>query len=493
MESQNSVRKRIIWAVSMVVLCIFLTFFLSMFLGCAFPKINIIYKVGIPVLVFVVLGVISFGMQSFFMPFIRNLSIPKRLKKAFPIIIIGLGIVMGQLYYDEHLGSAITTEIFEKFAINGIIYETKGSVFESIYQNGISILCVLFGNTVFAVSFYNRVYLIVSAILLFFAIKNITGKTFAANLFLILFFFSKQTLELMVKMDAGVVYLFLVAGFLFSVSIVYFYRTKTTNFIAQIISVFVMGCLFAVLFISESNSIIFALPAILVSFSGRKVQDDRWYYILAVEGMILILVTCAVVFILKPEIVLNFAFDLPAIGAVDTKMTTLLILNALGFVGVYGMWNQKLYYIVPAVMSIYFMLAKPDFSSGVNGELIGFLCFALYAALGTGMLENLSLVEEENEEDEYEEMPQEVTKKAGEIPEKVIEPPVTKEEKENQEDINTIKAMNKKLNQVDSGFVPMTFKKPKRQEKKKIDFVYEPTMEEMKYDIEVADDDDFDI
>ena len=62
MKSQSSVGKTIIWAVSMVVLCTFLSFFMSMFIGSAFPNMNIIYKGGIPVIVFVILGIIMLNL-----------------------------------------------------------------------------------------------------------------------------------------------------------------------------------------------------------------------------------------------------------------------------------------------------------------------------------------------------------------------------------------------------------------------------------------------
>ena len=342
MESQNSVGKRIIWAVSMVVLCTFLTFFLSMFLESAFPDMLMAYRVGIPVLIFVALGVVSFGIQSFFIPYLKRLTIPDGLMKALPILLIGLGLVVQQMYFDEHSGSAFLTDIYQNFAGSGIIYDAAGFNFQGMYQSGLNLFCPLFGYTVFAVSFYNRILIILSAILLYFGIKNMAGTTFPANVFLILFLFSKQTLELIVTPDASAIYLLMVAIFLFSVSLVYYYRTRTTNFIVQIIAVFAMGCLFAVLYICESNSIIFALPAILVSFSGHKVQDRRWYYILAVEGMILILITCAVVFILRPEMAMNYAFEWPAINAATTKTAILLALNLIGFLGIYGMWSQKI-------------------------------------------------------------------------------------------------------------------------------------------------------
>ena len=496
MKGQSSVGKRIIWALFMVVLCTSLTFFMSMFLGSAFPELNIIYKAGIPVLVFVVLGVASLGLQSFFIPFISELSIPKWVKTALPVILIGLGILLGQLYYDEYSDMALKTEVFQKFILDGKIYETGELSFHSIYQCGLDFVSILFGNTVFAVSFYNRIYLVLSAILIYFALKNICGKkTLAANLFLVVFFFAKQTMELAVRPEASLVYGLLISVFLFSVSLVYYYRTRTTNLIAQVISVFVMGCLFAVLFISEANSLVFALPAIAASFSGKNMQDKRWYYILAIEGMLLILITCTVVLVLKPNFILDFRFELPTINAIDLKITTLLVLNVLGFLSVYGMWNQKLYYIIPGLMGIYYMFARADFVSGINGELCEFLSFALYASLGVGLLDNLELEEEEEEEVYVAEEVETVVSAAQSAQETV---PVSKDEtvrtdNAEQKEIDSIKAMNAKLNQVEAGFVPLTLKKPKRQEKKSVDYAYEPTVEEMKYDIEVSDDDDFDI
>lgn len=513
MKGQSSVGKRIIWALFMVVLCTFLTFFMSMFLGSAFPELNVIYKAGIPVLVFVVLGVASLGLQSFLIPFVNSFSVPKGVKIALPIVLIGLGMLLGQFSYDEYADAALGTDVFQKFILDGSIYEAGEFSYQGIYQSGLDVVSILLGRTVFAVSFYNRIYLVLIALLGYFALKNICGKkTLASNLFLVFFFCAKQTMELSVMPEASLVYVLLVALFLFSVSLVYYYRTKTTKLMAQVISVFIMGCLFAALFISETNSLIFAIPAILVSFSGKHIQDKRWYYILAVEGMLLILITCMVVFALKPEIVLDFGFELPAINAVDLKVTALLILNVLGFLGVYGMWNQKLYYIIPALMSIYYMFVKTEFVSGVNGELCGFLCFVLYAALGIGLLDNFELVEEEEEEEEEDELEEDepiapiapMTPMAPSVPIAPSVPmaqesaltakaePVRTDDTE-QKEIDSIKAMNEKLNQVEAGFVPLTFKKPKRQEKKTYDYAYEPTVEEMKYDIEVSDDDDFDI
>ena len=498
MKGQSSVGNRIIWAFFMVVLCTFLTFFMSMFLGSAFPEMNFIYKAGIPVLVYVVLGVASFGLQGYLIPFISELSIPEGLKKAMPFILIGMGIVLGQLSYDEFATNAQQIEVFKNFMLNGQIYETTKFGIESVYQSGLDIVRILLGNTVFAVSVYNRFYLILTAIFIYFAIKNICNqKRFVANLFLVLFFCANHTMELAVKPEATLVYVTLVAVFFLCVSIVYYFRTRTHNLIAQVISVFVMDSLFAVLFLIEANSMILALPAILVSFSGKNKQDKRWYYILAIEGIMLILITCVVVLISNPHILLEFSFDFPVIDAIDMKSTAILVLNVIGFLGVYGMWNQKLYYIIPALLGIYFMFAKAEFGSGVHGEYLQFLCFALFASLGVGLLDNIE--EDEEEEIDYLDDDLEVDledKAVLKAPQVLVAQPVKETpvvNKEEQKEIADIKALNEKLNKVQAGFVPLTFKGPKAREKKTFDFDYEPTFEQMKYDVTVSDDDDFDI
>lgn len=502
MESQNSVGKRIIWAVSMVVLCTFLTFLLSMFISSAFPEMNVIYKGGIPALVFVVLGLVSCGIENFIIPFVNDVSIPKGLKNIITIIIFVAGILLQQMYFDQYSQSVAMSELFLDFVTDGRIFENNDLSFQGIYQSGLNVFSILFGYTVFAVSIYNRAYILLSAVLLFWAVKNVVGKRWVANLFLVLFFISKQTLDMMIKPEVGVVYLLMVSVFLLSVSLVYYYRTKTQNFIVQIISIFIMGCLFATLFACETNSIIFAVPAIAVSFSGQNKQEKMWYYILAVEGMLLILITCGLVFILKPEIVMNLAFEWPTIHAVDFETTMILLLNMLGFIGVYGMWKRKMHYVIPAFMSIYFIFVKPDFSSGINGEIVGFVCAALYAVLGIGMYDDGDETKDERD-DIVEEIPKaEPTPSTPPTPVSsptliVSQTPViqqqTVEEKQEQEEIQSIRELNAKLNQKQPDFVPLSFKKPKEREKKVADYAFEPTYEQMKYDIEVADNDDFDI
>ena len=478
MKSQSSVGKRIIWALFMIILGTFFTFFISMFLQNTFPDMNVIYRVSIPALVFVALGVLSYGIQYVSTEYLDGIALPKGVKRAIPIGIILLGLFVQQMYYIQFAEASAKTDIFTQFLFSGKIYETDGLNLCAIYQKGLDVISVIFGNTVFAVGFYNRVYLLISAVLLYFAIKNMGGKIFAPNLVLVLFMFGIPTLELTVKPDAGVVYLLMVSVFLLSVSVVYYFRTCTTNFIVQIISVFIMGSLFAVLFIAEQNSIAFIIPAIWVSFSGYYVQDRRWYYILAIEGMLLLMITCAVVFIMKPEIVMGFEFELPSLGAIDSRVITLLVLNLLGFLGVYGMCNHKLIYIAPALMSMYFVFVKAESVNNIGSDLSQFLCFVLYAVMGVAMLDDSNVADEIEYLDEDEE---------------VVEPIKTQPPADATSEIDAIKEMNKKLNQVEAGFVPLSFKQPKRQEKKVVDFAFEPTLAQMKYDIIVDDDDDFDI
>ena len=503
MKGQSSVLKRIIWALCTVVLCTFLAFFMSMFLGSAFPNLNVIYKAGIPALIFVLLGVASLGIKNFLIPFLEDLSVPQVIKNILPLLLIGLGVLFGQFSFDQYSDTALKTEVFQKFILTGKIYETVELSFQSVYQSGLNVVSILLGRTVFAVSFYNRCLLVIIAILLYFTLKNICQqKSFAANLFLILFFCSKQTMELAVRPEAALIYGVLVSAFLFSASLVYRVRTTETNPVRQVISVFVMGCLFAILLLAETNSVIFAFPSVLVSFSGKYVQDKRWYYILAVEGMILILITCTVIFAMKPELLLNLSFELPAINVIDLKITTLLVLNVLGILGVFGMCNQKIYYIIPAVMGIYFMFANADFVSGINSEIPMFMCFALYAALGVGLLDNSELIIEKikeikkitEQEENVKSVETQVESPVLEITaEKSVSMSESEAKTEEQKEIDKIKELNIKLNTIEKGFVPKTFKQPKTREKKTFEYAYEPTTEEMKYDLEVSDDDDFDI
>ena len=493
MKSQSSVGKRIIWALFMIILGTFLTFFMSMFLQNTFPDMNVIYRVSIPALVFVALGVLSYGIQYVSTEYLDGIALPKGVKRAIPIGIILLGLFVQQMYYIQFAEASAKTDIFTQFLFSGKIYETDGLNLCAIYQKGLDVISIIFGNTVFAVGFYNRVYLLISAVLLYFAIKNMGGKIFAPNLVLVLFMFGIPTLELTVKPDAGVVYLLMVSVFLLSVSVVYYFRTCTTNFIAQIISVFIMGSLFAVLFIAEQNSIAFIIPAIWVSFSGYDVQDRRWYYILAIEGMLLLMITCAVVFIMKPEIVMGFEFELPSLGAIDSRVITLLVLNLLGFLGVYGMCNHKLLYIAPALMSMYFVFVKAESVNNIGSDLSQFLCFVLYAVMGVAMLDDSNVADEIEYLDEDEVIMTPAAPVPAAVPVVQSQSQPKKQSDETTAEIDAIKEMNKKLNQVEAGFVPLSFKQPKRQEKKVVDFAFEPTLAQMKYDIIVDDDDDFDI
>lgn len=146
------------------------------------------------------------------------------------------------------------------------------------------------------------------------------------------------------------------------------------------------------------------------------------------------------------------------------------------------------------------MFAKPEFVSGIHGDLCEFLCFALYAALGIGLLDDSEYVETIEIEGEVSKPSLgKNTTESRDIPKETIEEATegtaesTVVDKKEQEEIASIKEINAKLNRVEAGFVPLEFKKPKAREKKTFEYAYEPTIDEMKYDIEVSDDDDFDI
>lgn len=470
MESQNSTGKRIIWTVSMIVLCIFLTFYVSMYLECAFPNLNFIYRGMIPALLLVFVGVLGRGIEKYGIPFFYGDKIGEGLKKAFPVLIFLVGLLIWQLYYDGQAKSIAVSDVYRNFALSGNLSFENGSAFSGIYEKGLHFFVLLFGSTVFAVSIYQRVFLMLSALLLYFAVKKIAESRGIANLFLVFFFLSGQVLEMMVKPATAVVYLLLVSVFLFSISMVYYFRTKTDNFVVQILAVFVMGCLFALLFAFETNSIIFALPAIAVSFSGYTKQEKSWFYILAVEGTVLILISCSVIFILKPEIVMNFSFALPSLEKADYASGFLVIMNLLGFMGIFGMWKKKMFYIFPALMGIYFLFCEKYFASGIDGSLCSMLCAVLFGAFGIGAFD-----------DTFEEV--------TESYEEELNIPV----EEVSAEILSVREMNAKLNQKQENFVPLSFKKPKQKEKKIADYAFEPLPSQMHYDFIVSDNDDFDI
>lgn len=481
MKGQASVGKRIIWAVSMVVLCTFTTFFASMFIGSAFPNLSIIYKGGIPVIIFVVLGIVSFAIQEYLLPGIKYLSVPEGVSKMLPVILVGLGILFMQFYYDENAGSEAVKSVYENFALNGRLFETTEFGFESIYQYVLNIVCILLGHTVFAVSIYNRCFVVLSVVFMYFALKNFTRKSLASILFTVFFFFGQQIFKLGVYPDAGLVYILLCAIFVFITSLVYHFRTSGKKIPAIIVTQTLATLAYAFLIWLEPNSIIFGILLVATFFSGYKRIDERIFYISSVMNTLIIVIGLVVVVALNPMRLLNYSFMFPSIQAVDYNTTALLILLLIGFLGVYNMWNQSILYIYPAFIGIYFLLVNPEFTSKITSELSLFMCFAVYAALS---------VEAMDEEAEFEEY------KDKKITEKVLEESgVTEEIKEDSSanEIASIKVLNEKLNKVEQGFVPLTFQKPKRTEKKAVDYAYEPTPAQMKFDIEIAENDDFDI
>lgn len=498
MKSQSSVGKRIIWAVSMVVLCTFSTFLMSIFIQKAFPDMNIIYRGGIPVLIFVILGVASFVMQEYFLPFMEDLSIPEELKNAIPILMIGLGVLMMQFYYDENRHSAFVTEIYQNFTIDRGFFDVSVFGFESIYQYGLNVCCILLGYTVFAVSIYNRIYILASTVLIYLALKNFTRKSVSSILFIVFFLFGQQIFKLGVFPDAGVVYLLLCSIFIYIISLVFYYRTRKKNVATIVITQFLAVALFIFMVFCEVNSMILALPMIAVFFSGQHKQEKKIYYLSSMIPTLVVITGLVVMFVTNPMMLLKFSFSLPDIHTINYNATMLVLLVLIGFTGIYGMWSRSLIYLVPAYLGVYLLFVNPDFSSGINSELSIQLCLALYAALGID-----SLGEPVKEDDDEKEMSPR-KKITASVTEQVTdsitisEPVVTKatvmkEETRTSEEIDAIKAMNEKLNRVEQGFVPMTFKKPKRQEKQALDYAYEPAPAEMKYDIEIAENDDFDI
>lgn len=495
MMSQKCVGKRIIWAFFMVVLCTFLTFFLSNFMEKSFGNIEVMHRVALPVLLFLLLGIVSFCLQNFFVPLVKNISIPLAVKIVIPCVIAIIGLCFGHFYYVSNINSVIQTGVYEYFSNAGNVYVESNFSIKGIYDGGLSLICMLLGYTVFSISIYQRIFVVISAILLYFAVKNFTKREVAADLFLALFLFGKPVLDFTVKPDATVIYMLLVSLFLLALSVVFMYRKRANTYIWQIISFIVLLALFALLVYLEQNSIILGFLIIAICFSGYNVLPKKVYWISSVVGDVLVYAIVGV-YILLGEIVLSqFIFSPYFIDSITTMGTTLLVLNILGFVGIYGIWHQKLYYIFPFVVAIYYFGFGTSYISGVSNEFVLFLCFVFYAVLGLGMLEAMPMADiDETKEIDTEKVEETVLVEEN-LPDKesVVEETITKEEQENLEEIKVIKEMNEKLNEAELEFIPMTFKRPKRTQKKAQDYAYEPTEEEMKFDIEVLEDDDFDV
>ncbi len=495
MMSQKCVGKRIIWAFFMVVLCTFLTFFLSNFMEKSFGDMEVIHRVALPVLLFLLLGIVSFCLQNFFVPLVKNISLPLAVKIVIPCLIVVAGVAFGHFYYLENVGSVIDTGIYEHFANVGNVYEEGGFSIKGIYEGGLSLMCMLLGYTVFSISIYQRLFVVISAIILYFVVKNFTRRDLAANLFLVLFLFGKTVLDFTVKPDATVVYMVLVSFFLLALSIAFVYRKEETKYIHQIVSFVVVIGLFALLVYFEQNSVVLGLVIIAVLFNGYDTLHKKIYWISSAIGVVLILGILGAYILLGEVVFTQFVFAPYFIDSITTMGTTLLILNILGFIGIYGIWHQKLYYIFPFVVSMYYLNFSTNDISGISNEFNLFLCFVFYAVLGLGMLEAMPMADiDETKEIDIEKSEETVLVEEN-LPDKesVVEETITKEEQENLEEIKVIKEMNEKLNEADLEFIPMTFKKPKRTEKKAPDYAYEPTEDKMKFDIEVSEDDDFDV
>lgn len=491
MMSQKCVWEKIIWAVAMVVLCTFLTFFVSNFMEKSFPNIEVAHRVVLPVLLFLLLGIVSFCLQGFFVPLVKNVTVPKAVKIIIPCLILVAGIVIHQFYYlGNFYDLAVGSEAYEHLAYAGGVYEEYGFSLKGIYENGLSMIRILLGDIAFSISVYQRIFLVLSAILLYFTVKNFTGREAAANLFLVLFLFGKPVLDFILVPDATVVYMVLVSLFLFALSFVFAWKQKEDSLVMQIVSMVGVVGTFALLILLEQNSVILLLPAVLVFFSGYDLPNKKQYFLYAGVGTGCLLLTVLLGIFLDKIVLSQYVMGFYKLESVDAFGTTILILNIIGFLGVYGIWHQKLYYVIPFVMGIFYLFFGTNYTSGVDNHFMLFFAFVFYAIFGVSMLTELPF-EEVIEEEWADEMQEEniVTDKM----QKEEKTEKTQEEKENQEEIQAIREMNEKLNDVDLEFIPMTFKKPKKKEKKAIDYAYEPTEEEMKYDVEVSEDDDFDV
>lgn len=492
MMSQKCVGKRIIWAFFMVVLCTFLTFFLSNFMERSFENIEVLHRVALPVLLFLLLGIVSFCLQNFFVPLVKNITVSLPVKIILPCIIVVAGVVVHHIYYLGNVSALVTgTEAYEHFAFFGTIYEESGFSIKGIYEVGLSLLSALLGKIAFAISIYQRLCVVISAVLLYFTVKNFTKRDLAANLFLVLFLFGKPILDFTIIPDATVVYMVLVSLFLLALSVAFIYKKDEKKCIHQIVSFVVAIGLFALLVYLEQNSVILGLFIIAVLFSGYNANEKKTYWIFAATGVVFVLAILGAYVLLGEVVLTQFVFAPYFIDSITTSGTTLLVLNILGFIGIYGIWHQKLYYIFPFVGAMYYLNFGTNNISGISNEVNLFICFVFYAVLGLGMLEAMPM-EEVEETDEIEEI--EEIGEIEEIEERPEETVLVEEDlSDTLEEIKVIKEMNEKLNEADLEFIPMTFKKPKRTEKKAPDYAYEPTEEEMKFDIEVSENDDFDV
>lgn len=470
MINQKCVCKKIIWAIGMIVICTFLTFFLSDFIGKFFPNVSMVCRVLVPVVIFVLLGAASSYLKEFALPKVESfLSIPA-VKGILPCILVIFTLIIQQFYFRSHTFLWENQEILDIFLVNGRICIGWDGILLKMYQIGLKPITTLLGFTSFSISIYNRILVWISAILFYAAICLLGKNRVMAPLFACFFLLGKPALEFTIKPDVTVLYYVFLSIYFFALSFGFSLKRKKENFLKLGISGFISIILFALLIWVEPKSIVFILPAFCMIFCQYETDKKKIYWIYAgiLNGGFLLV---SILGFLTGHITLaSFIVEMIEIANNSGFAIVAFVLNLIGFLGVFGMWNPKLYYLIPYGMAVYFICFGKVYDSGIDSIALCFLSLVFYAVLGIGTLEVKSSVKENSEE----------------------EIAMEEYDTENQE-IESIRKINEKLNQTEANFVPLTFKQPKRQERKEITYIYEPTVDEMKYDIEVSEDDDFDV
>ncbi len=473
MMSQKCVIKKVIWAFFVLAMCTFLTFFMSSFLENAFCDLGVLAKILIPVVLFIILGIVSFCLQSFGVPLIKDLKVHKAIYVIVPCIIFMAALGVSQYYFEIKAGIYESCPALDTFFNTGRAFNVYDFGIVGLYDGGLNFFGKLLGRTIFTISIYNRVILFLSAGLLYLSVRNFIKNNIASNMFAVLFLFGEPVLKRCLYIDITALYVFFCSIFLFALSVAFDYRRKNENMIKQCISLVFVILLLALLIFFEQSSIIFLVPALGVFFSGYPQESKKMYWIVSSVATVLTLAVVFVFILINVIQPLEFIFEIYDLLSMSTYATTVLVLSILGFIGAYGLWHQKLYYVFPLVLVAFYMFFGTYSENNLDNYFNLFVCFCFYAALGVSTLPQFPHIDMEEETEASLEMSVEDVKE--------------------EEEIQSIKEINEKLNQVDLEFVPLTFKQPKKKEKKTQGYAYEPSEDEMKYDIEVSEDDDFDI
>lgn len=469
MENQNSRGKKIIWIIGMCMICIVFTFFLSDFIGKNIPNVSMFCRLLIPVVIYVILGAFSMYFREYILVYVERFLSFRVAKVAVPLGIIVISLVIQESYFHTHTFLLDKQNLLETYLQTGCLFEGDVFFLGKVYQSGLNVLCTLLGFTTFSISVYNRIILILSAVFFYMAVQMFTDRKLPAPLFMLFFLWGRYTLEFTTKIDVTVWYFVFVSLFFLALGYVYQVKKKESSIIEKVISGIVLAFLFFLLLWIEPKSMIFILPAFFVFFScyTREKKKCYWIYSGILAGSFLFLILMQ---ILLEWLTLDaFSLSVYGIETVGKNAVVILVLNLIGFLGIYGLWNQKMYYMIPYVTALYFLCFGMRYDSGIDSSVLVFTSFVFYAAFGIGML-NVKKMDNELCKENKDELEEKTTM-----------------------EIDAIRQINEKLNQKDENFVPLTFKQPKRQEKKEIGYLYEPAADKMKYDVEVAEDDDYDV